>query len=246
MTLPTRDEMLAQVDVRFRELAPTAPPRLDPDDASHAEMIQQWHAAHHEVLSRLTNEAFFSFYPQAPQHLEPSDPSHATYIEYWKDISEQIDSGQPGRYDWTNMPVASTSATPTDQEEAEQPAQDGSVFLEDRISYVLILMEAYVEAVAATPLAAKIAVHTAHQIEALRGLVRDGTFATYEHWWRSPSYNEVLYDEDDSNEQIAFVRDLTLEAKIDRSTGSLDTHLAGWASDLRNHNYFGRESMTGG
>jgi len=56
----------------------------------------------------------------------------------------------------------------------------------------------------------------------------------------------VLYDEDDSNEQIAFVRDLTLEAKIDRGTGSLDTHLAGWASDLRNHNYFGRESMTGG
>jgi hypothetical protein len=120
------------------------------------------------------------------------------------------------------------------------------VQLEDRIAYVLMLMELYVEAVAATTLGAKVAVHTAHQIEALRGLVRDGTFATFDHWWRSPSYNEVLFDEDDHNEQVAFVRDLTLEAKIDRTTGVLDTHLAGWASDLRTHNYFGRVSMAGG
>ena len=37
--------MLARVDVRFRELAPTAPVRLDPDDPTHETTIKQWHLA---------------------------------------------------------------------------------------------------------------------------------------------------------------------------------------------------------
>ena len=59
----------------------------------------------------------------------------------------------------------------------------------------------------------------------------------------SASYSEVLYDEDDRTEELAFVRDLTLEAKIDRATGELDTHLAGGATDFKKHNTFGRASM---
>ena len=106
-------------------------------------------------------------------------------------------------------------------------------------------VRAYVDAVAATPLAAKLIEHTWQQVEKLRGLVHDGTFQTYDHWWRSASYSEVIYDEDDRNEELAFVRDLTLEAKIDRTTGILDLHLAGWATDLRTHTSWGRVSMAG-
>jgi hypothetical protein len=84
-----------------------------------------------------------------------------------------------------------------EENEIEMPSQDGSVQLEERIAAVRVLMEAYAEAVAATPLAAKLIDHTWKQVDALRGLVRDGTFATYDHWWRSSSYSEVLYDDDD-------------------------------------------------
>lgn len=241
--------MLSHVELRFRELAPDAPVRLDPDDPAHGTMIRQWHQAHHEVLSKLTDQAFFGYYPQAPARLDPADPEHATFIEYWKDIAEQID-GRPGRYDWSHGTVVSAipadeqpQADIDDEQEIEMPAQDGSVQFEERIGTVRMLMELYAEAVAATPLAAKVIDHTWKQVDALRALVRDGTFQTYDHWWRSASYSEVLYDEDDRTEELAFVRDLTLEAKIDRTTGVLDIHLAGWATDFRKHETFGRISM---
>jgi hypothetical protein len=248
MTLPTREDLLAHVEFRFRELAPEAPVSLDPDNPAHEAMIRQWHQAHHEVLSKLTDETFFGYFPQAPAHLNPSNPEHATLIEYWKDIAEQID-GRSGRYDWSNGSFAATAAaqpqadTGAEQEEIEMPLQDGSVRFEERIGNVRMLMELYAEAVASTPLAAKVIDHTWKQVDALRGLVRDGTFAGYDHWWRSSSFSEVLYDEEDRTEELAFVSDLTLEAKIDRTTGVLDTHLAGWATDFKKHNTFGRVSM---
>jgi hypothetical protein len=225
--------------------------KLDPNNPSHQTMIRQWHQAHHEILSKLTDEVFFGYYPDAPKHLDAANPDHATYIEYWKDIAEQID-GRPGRYDWSHGSIVSTIPTKTDtqpqpetgveQEEIDMPVQDGSVRFEDEVGRVRVLMEAYAEAVEATPLAAKVIDHTWKQVEALRVLVRDGTFNTYDHWWRSSSYSEVLYDEDDRTEELAFVSDLTLEAKIDRETGVLDTHLAGWATDFKKHNTFGRVS----
>ena len=104
--------------------------------------------------------------------------------------------------------------------------------------------ELHQELMRSDPLAAKLIEHTWQQVEKLRGLVTDGTFQTYDHWWRSSSYSEAIYDEDDRNEQLAFVRDITLEAKIDRTTGVLDIHLAGWATDFRTHNSWGRTSMT--
>jgi hypothetical protein len=255
MALPTREELLSHVEFRFRELAPDAPVRLDPNEPSHQSMIRQWHQAHHEALSKLTDTVFFGYYPDAAARLDPADPGHATYIEYWKDIAEQID-GRPGRYDWSHGSVVATIPTTTaptaqddpgaDQEEIEIPVQDGSLQLEERVGNVRMLMELYAEAVAATPLAAKLIDHTWKQVDALRGLVRDGTFVTYDHWWRSTSYSQVLYDDDDRTEELAFVRDLTLEAKIDRTTGVLDTHLAGWATDFKKHNTFGRISMATG
>ena len=263
MALPTRDELLAHVELRFYELAPDAPIKLDPNNPAHQTMIRQWHQAHHEMLSQLTDKVFFGYYPDAPKQLDPADADQATYIEYWKDIAEQID-GRPGRYDWSHgslvgsvpsadTPTASTSTaststdTPADagaeQEEIEMPLQDGSVKLEEQIGYVRTMMNFYAEAVAATPLAAKLIDHTWKQVEALRALVKDGTFNTYDHWWRSSAYSETIYDEDDRTEELAFVRDLTLEAKIDRTTGVLETHLAGWATDFKKHETFGRVSL---
>src|SRR5688500_10504303 len=136
MALPNRDELLTKVDARFRELAPTAPARLDPNDSSHAEMIQLWWEVHHEVLSKMTDEAFFTFFPHAPAQLDPTDSSQGTLVEYWKDIAAQI-SGEPGRYNWSGATPTSESDE-TEAEEIEMPAQDGSVQLEDRIQYVLM------------------------------------------------------------------------------------------------------------
>jgi hypothetical protein len=250
MALPTRDELLAHVEFRFYELAPDAPVKLDPNNPAHQTMIRQWHQAHHEMLSKLTDEVFFGYYPDAPKHLDAADPDHDTYIEYWKDIAEQID-GRPGKYDWSHGSIVSTipdtkesrADTGAEQEEIEMPLQDGSVKFEQGVGHIRAMVEFYAEAVAATPLAAKLIDHTWKQVEALRALVHDGTFNTYDHWWRSASYSEVLYDEDDRTEELAFVRDLTLEAKIDRTTGELNTHLAGWATDIKKHNTFGRVSM---
>ena len=109
MALPTREELLAHVEFRFRELAPEAPVSLDPSNPAHATMIRQWHQAHHEMLSKLTDEAFFGFFPQAPARLDPASPEHATFIEYWNDIAAQID-GRSGRYNWSNAPAAAATA----------------------------------------------------------------------------------------------------------------------------------------
>ena len=252
MALPTREELLSHVELRFYELAPDAPIKLDPNNPAHQTMIRQWHQAHHEMLSKLTDAAFFGYYPDAPKQLDPADPDHATYIEYWKDIAEQID-GRPGRYDWSHGSLVATipsaaeqqaqAATEVEQEEIEMPVQDGSVGFEQEVGRVRVLMDAYAEAVAATSLAAKVIDHTWKQVEALRALVKDGTFNTYDHWWRSASYSETIYDKEDRTEELAFVRDLTLEAKIDRTTGVLETHLSGFATDFKKHDSFGRASL---
>jgi hypothetical protein len=256
MALPTRDELLAHVEFRFRELAPDAPVKLDPDNPAHTTMIRQWHQAHHEMLAKLTDQVFFGYYPDAPKQLDPAKPDDATFIEYWKDIAEQID-GRPGRYDWSHGSIVATipdqtggdgpAAVQTDdgaeQEEIEMPLQDGSIKFEEQVGRIRMLMDMYADAVAATPLAAKLIDHTWRQVDALRALVKDGTFNNYDHWWRSSVYSETIYDEDDRTEELAFVRDLTLEAKIDRTTGVLDTHLAGWATDFKKHDTFGRVSM---
>jgi hypothetical protein len=235
MALPTRDDLLRNVDTRFRERLPDAPARLDPKDSSQAEMIDIWWEVYHQVLSQMTDEAFFSFFPNAPDHLDPNDPNQADLVVYWKDIAAQI-SGEPGHHNWSNATVADSN------EEIEMPAQDGSFQLEDRISYVLVVMEEFSKAVGATQLGPKVVTHTMKQIDKLRELVRDGTFQRYDHWWRSESFAETIYDDDGSHEEIAFVRDLTLEAKIDRKDATLDVQLVGWATDFRRNTSFGRVS----
>ena len=248
MALPTRDELLAHVEFRFRELAPDAPIKLDPNDPAHQTMIRQWHQAHHEMLSKLTDEVFFWYYSRAPKPLDPANAEHATYIEYWKDIAEQID-GRPGATTGRTAASSTTSATAGTaggasgvraRKRSRCRSRTDRCSSRSSVGYVRTMMDFYAEAVAATPLAAKLIDHTWKQVEALRGSVKDGTFNSYDHWWRSSSYSEAIYDEDDRTEELAFVRDLTLEAKIDRTTACSITHLAGWATDFKKHNTFGR------
>jgi hypothetical protein len=253
MALPSRDDLLRQVDAHFRELAPNAPARLDPDDPAHAELVRIWWGAHHDVLSHLTDEAFASLVAGAPARLDPADATHADYVEYWKDIADQIQHGRAGRWDWSNPPTGATGIDPDlieleyeeVVEEPEPVPQDGSARLEEKLGHITVVMDGLAWAVAGTGLDGQLVGHTLAQIGVLRGLVRDGTFRTYDHWWRSAALSDAIWDPDDEGQQLAFIRDVTVEARIDRSTGELDTHLAGWATDFRTGRSFGRVSMAG-
>jgi hypothetical protein len=247
MTIPSRADFLAEVDKQFRAHVPGAPQHVEPENPAHAGMIQRWRDIHNEVLYAWTDSVFFSYLPGAPKRLDPSNPEHSTMIEYWNDIAGQIRDGTPGRYNWSGTPDTSTASTSADSavsgnEESDTPAQDGSVNLERGIEYVHTLLKLYVEILDGTPLAAKATDHVNKQIDTLRGLVKDGTFKTYSLWWRSPEFADTAWvDDDPMKEQLASIKDLTLEAKIDRKTGELDTHLAGWANN-KSGDWFGRMS----
>jgi hypothetical protein len=249
MTIPSRADFLAEVDKRFRVQFPAAPQHLQPENSEHAGMIQRWRELHNEVLYAWTDEVFFSYFPGAPKRLDPGNSDDSGLIEYWNDIAAQIRDGTPGKYNWSGTPdITTTAAGPVDSvddEEPEKPAQDGSVGLERAIEYIRTLLTAYVEVIAFTELAQPTIEHVNKQVEVLRGLVKDGTFTTYNHWWRSAEFQQFAYEEGDpSKGEIASIKDLTVEAKIDRKTGELDTHLAGWAHN-RDGNYFGRMSRAG-
>ncbi|HEV8297568.1 MAG TPA: hypothetical protein VGQ20_09730 [Acidimicrobiales bacterium] len=239
MTIPSRADFLAEIDRRLRVRFPDAPEHLDTGNPAHAEMIEWWGNAHNTVLYEWTDSVFFQYYPAAPKRLDPNNSNDETLIEFWNDIARQIRDGTPGKYNWSGEP---TTAAADEVEEPEPVAQDGSVRLEDRIEYVRVMLQAYVEVIVGTEIAQPAIEHVAKQIDVLRGLVKDGTFKTYSHWWRSAEYAGFAHEDGDpTKEEIASIRDLTLEAKIDRSDGALDTHLAGWAKN--NHGgWFGRVS----
>jgi hypothetical protein len=240
--------LLRQIDVRFREVVPSAPARLDPGDPSHGPMIDQWWEVHREVLNRLTDEAFAQAFPDAPGRLDPADPAQATSVAYWNDIAAQIDSGQAGRWDWSNPPTSVTGIDPNLIEIEGEPGEgedgpipkDGSYGLEQGLEYVKVLTEEFARPVITTDLGWKVIQHISEQIEVLRGLVRDGTFLTYHHWWRSASLNDSTWDTEDPDKQVAWVRDLSLEAKIDPTSGVLVIYVTGWTRDLLTDESFQR------
>lgn len=157
-------------------------------------------------------------------------------IECWNDIAAQMRDGTPGKHDWSGSPAAATAVVDEaeiEMEESNTPAQDGSVGLERSIEYVQALLRQYVGVLDGTELAAAATDHVNHQIATLRGLVKYGTFKTYSLWWRSPEFDKSAYVDDDVMKgELASIKDLTLEAKINRKTGELDTHLAGWAKKV--------------
>ena len=101
MTLPTRDQLNAEVDRLFFIDHPDAPQRLDPDDPSQASLVQAWIEIRDRILADWTDSVFYEFFPHAGR-LDPNNSDDAQLIEYWKDIQHQICNGPPGQYSWDN------------------------------------------------------------------------------------------------------------------------------------------------
>jgi hypothetical protein len=105
MALPTRESLIAEVDLEFTKQHPGAPEHLNPDDPGQAHLVQAWRELYTQQLNLTVDRIFFSFYPDAPEILDPGDPSHAQLIEFWNDIRDRIEHGT-SRWNWD------TQATP--------------------------------------------------------------------------------------------------------------------------------------
>ena len=99
VTVPTREELNVEVDRQFFEQHPDAPAKLDPDDASQADLVEAWLAIRDTVVNEWTNKVFFEHFPAAGK-LDPNDPGDQQLIEYWLDIRNQIRDDATPRYNW--------------------------------------------------------------------------------------------------------------------------------------------------
>jgi hypothetical protein len=108
MALPTRDQLHDEVDRVFRELFPTAPERLDPDDPNQSDLVAAWLEQRDITVNEWTNAVFFEFFPDAGK-LDPDNPGDAELIEYWLDIRDQIRDDAPPKYDWSGSSVVDSS-----------------------------------------------------------------------------------------------------------------------------------------
>jgi hypothetical protein len=108
-TLPTMQQLDAEVDRVFREFFPDAPKHLDPDDPKQTELVDTWFGIRDGILDEWTDQVFFSFFPRAPRKLDPNNPDDAQLIDFWTDMRRQIRDGVPGRYHWGPQAPASDS-----------------------------------------------------------------------------------------------------------------------------------------
>jgi hypothetical protein len=94
MTLPTREQVLAEVDEAFFAQQPNAPKRLDPHNPAHTHLVAIWNTLFAEHVNRHADEVFAQFFPESPA-LDPHNPEHADLIKYWTDIRDAIRNGTP-------------------------------------------------------------------------------------------------------------------------------------------------------
>jgi hypothetical protein len=106
--LPTEHDVTVQVEQEFRAHHPDAPEHVDHSNSDHSHWSQEWHRIQEEVVSRLTDEAFFARYPLG-RALNAHDPADAGYVEYWQDMHAQI-SGRPGVHDWSGAAPSAASS----------------------------------------------------------------------------------------------------------------------------------------
>ena len=106
MPIPSRDELLASVDERFRAEHPDARDTLDDDDPAQAGFRAAWLAIRDELVNQWTNTAFYELFPGAPSRLDPDDPEHEAYIDYWLDIRDRIRDGAAPRFDLEAIALA--------------------------------------------------------------------------------------------------------------------------------------------
>jgi hypothetical protein len=111
-TLPSRQQLNAEVDRVFREFFPNSPRQLDPDDPKQADLVDSWLGVRDGILDEWTDRVFFSFFPKAPRRLDPNNPDDAQLIDFWTDMRQQIRDGVPGRYHWGPQAPASASGRP--------------------------------------------------------------------------------------------------------------------------------------
>ena len=115
MTLPTREQLIAEVDKAFFDQHHDAPKRLDPDDPGQAHFVAAWNQLFTEHVNHWTDQVFYQFYANAPRPLDPHNPEHATLVEFWTDIRDTIHHGTVQKYDWNGTPpTADTGATSLD------------------------------------------------------------------------------------------------------------------------------------
>jgi hypothetical protein len=122
MTLPTREQVQAEVDAAFSVEHPDAPKHLDPNNPAHAPFVAAWNQLFTLTVNFRADEVFTRFYPETPA-LDPHNPDHADLVRYWTDIRDAIHNGTPSQYDWDSEP-----ATDTNQSHGNQhPTQAGAI-----------------------------------------------------------------------------------------------------------------------
>lgn len=227
MTLPTRDELHQMVDMEFREQHPSAPERLDPDQASHARLIAAWAAIRDQKATDWTGDVFASFFPDAGS-LDPHDPRDSTLVDYWNDIRNQIRDGPPGKYDWTSF--APTSAAEYRRKDGENPDEPDPVTpdVTDAIAAIRHARDMLVEIFDGTDLAARVSQHIDKEVGELVRVNGEGGL-TAGGLWKSEPLTASVPNPDGSDEPY-FIRDLVVQAKLDSLTFTIDGGVTGAGS----------------
>lgn len=126
MTLPTTEELNAEVDRQFHDSFPSAPEKLDPDDPAQDSFVQEWLGIRDRVLNDWTDGIFYDFFPEITRgtRLDPGNSAHAQYIDYWNDIYHQLKNGSGGQFDWSGAPPTASTAPPADDGTASTATAD--------------------------------------------------------------------------------------------------------------------------
>lgn len=93
--VPSKEELYALVDERFREAHPDAPERLDAEGDEHAELRDDWGRIHAGLVNELANRIYWDAFPDAPVVIDPHQPGHRRYADAWNDIHAQLLANRP-------------------------------------------------------------------------------------------------------------------------------------------------------
>jgi hypothetical protein len=187
MTLPTREQLNHEVDRRFFAANPGAPARLDPDDPSHAALVNDWLERRDDLLNEWVGDVFRRFYPDAGR-LDPNDSNDAQLIEFWLDIRDAIRDGTPPRYNWDADPTVAGDVTTSDagNDRATPPVPDIDEY--DRLAGVLKANLRALQEINSMAADSDASRHLAHWLDIGRSMYHGAYFATHDEW-TSPTQN---------------------------------------------------------
>ncbi len=93
--VPTREEIYAQVDERFRASVPDAPAKLSGTKPEHEWYRQQWLEIRDQAVNDWTDSLYWARYPDGPEKIDPENPDHNRYVNGWIEIRDAIMSNSP-------------------------------------------------------------------------------------------------------------------------------------------------------